>query len=188
MKLKLLVTIIITSILSTLFLIIYFDVYNDNKQEILNEEYYYITSLLYNNELILDNWIDELKKFLLLVSKEKVYISIVENKDSKDKTKEKLATFQKWCNENNYKNTFFFDRIVTWRSRIQFLSELRYLALLPLFDLKNWNYNKTKIVFISDVIYKAGDLKRLILTNNGDYDIACPLDFVYRFYDFWITR
>ena len=47
------------------------------------------------------------------------------------------------------------------------------------------NFNKTRILFLNDIIYNYEDIIRLIGTNGRDYDVVCPLDFYNNgaFYD-----
>lgn len=41
---------------------------------------------------------------------------------------------------------------------------------------------------MNDIWYQTEDIIELLTTNNGEYDIACAMDFYFRFYDGWVTR
>jgi len=72
------------------------------------------------------------------------------------------------------------------RERINFLSQIRQLAVDPLFLLP-WDLAKTKVIFINDIIYNFYDIIKLIDTNDQNYDAVCGLDFYVAFYDTWVS-
>lgn len=46
-----------------------------------------------------------------------------------------------------------------------------------------------KVLFVNDVFFSESDALRLIETRNGDYDMACAMDFdLVKLYDTWVAR
>lgn len=160
--------------------------------KILNGHYLFITALLKDNGSIIDNWTRELHKVTKQVKPlcRKVFISILENNDSADKTGEKLVTFKKELDKEGTPNWIVTEKIIhrqSWDDRISYLTRLRNKALEPLKSL-HWDAQRTKILFFNDIWYEADDIFSLLATNQGKYDMACALDYFYRFYDDWVTR
>ena len=181
-----------------LFLLRLFEVYFNNnlfvyiipKKYLLDkEENYFICANIYNNEIILPNWIEQMKKLIFFLGPEKVFISILENGDSNDKSQIYLNNFREYLNSKKIKNKIITTPIIIkkGKERIQFLSELRNKVLEPIYSLKN--INKTRILFLNDIIYNYQDVIKLIGTNKRNYDVACPLDFEGKasFYDTWVS-
>ena len=86
-----------------------FWIYFSSKEEILssdniNNTKYYICSIICNAETIIVDWISQLKLLIDFLGKENVYISILENADSKDNTAIYLSDFKNYLDENNIKN------------------------------------------------------------------------------------
>ena len=152
-------------------------------------EKYYICANIFNNEEILPNWINEMKKLITYLGIKNVYISIFENGDSIDNSGEILNNFSIYLSNLSIPNKIVTQHIVNkkGRERINFLSEIRNKALEYLYEIPNINYNKTRILFLNDIIYKYQDVIKLISTNNRNYDVACPLDFYLGFYDTWVS-
>jgi hypothetical protein len=47
----------------------------------------------------------------------------------------------------------------------------------------------TSVLFVNDVFFSVSDAMRLLLTRDGDYDMACSMDFdLVKFYDVWVSR
>ena len=60
----------------------------------INETKYYICSIICNAETIIVDWITQLKLLIDYLGKENIYISILENADSKDNTAKYLSEFK----------------------------------------------------------------------------------------------
>ena len=153
------------------------------------EEKYYICANIFNNEKILPNWIKQMKKLISYLGIKNVYISIFENGDSSDRSAEYLNKFRDYLNNKKIPNKIVTTHVVEkkGKKRIEFLSEIRNKALEFLYELPNINYNKTRILFLNDIIYNYQDVIKLIATNGRDYDVACPLDYIFCFYDIWVS-
>ena len=65
-----------------------------------------------NMEGIIVNFIEEMKKLINYLGKENVIISIVENGDSKDKTRDYLKEFKTYLDKNKIINKFILKREV----------------------------------------------------------------------------
>ena len=155
-----------------------------------NNTKYYICSIICNIEPIIIDWIAQMKLLIDYLGKENIYISILENQDSKDNTREYLKEFKKYLDENNIKNKIILEKIADkgQKERIVYLGELRDLSLNYLFEIENLNFTNTKIIFFNDIIYRYQDVIKLIGTNNGDYDAVCAMDFYEGFYDAWASQ
>jgi len=160
---------------------------------------FYITAMVVNMEVIINNFIEQMKKLIIYLGKENVIISIVENGDSEDKTNDYLKEFQNYLNKNKIINRFVLNHVVDdprkkihpfrkfGKLRIQFYAILRNKCLEFLYDLPNLDFNNTKIIFFNDIYFKYEDIINLISTNNEDYDAVCAMDFSDIFYDRWVS-
>ena len=179
-------------------------IYFNNKEKVLpvsssKNITFYITALVVNMEGILINFIEEMKKLIYFLGKENVIISIVENGDSKDKTRHYLRKFKTYLDKNNIINKFILRKEVEdprmkfhhfkkyGPLRIKFFSILRNRCLDLIYEIPNLNFENTKIIFFNDIYYKYEDIINLISTNNEDYDAVCALDFDNYFYDRWVS-
>ena len=160
---------------------------------------FYISAIIVNMEGILVNFIEEMKKLIFYLGKENVILSIVENGDSKDKTRDYLTEFKAYLDKNKIINKFVLKREIEdprkkihpfkryGPLRIVFLSLLRNKSLDFIYEIQNLNLDNTKIIFFNDIYYKYEDIINLISTNNEDYDAVCGLDFNTNFYDRWVS-
>jgi len=160
---------------------------------------FYITAMVVNMEGIIVNFIEEMKKLIYYLGKENVIISIVENGDSRDKTRDYLKEFKTYLDKNKIINKFILRKVIEdprkkirpFRKygplRIKFYSELRNKCLDFIYEIPNLNFDNTKIIFFNDIYYKYEDIIELISTNNEDYDAVCALDFDNYFYDRWVS-
>ena len=160
---------------------------------------FYITAMIVNMEGIIINFIEEMKKLIYYLGKENVILSIVENGDSKDKTRYYLREFKIYLDKNKIINKFILKKKIEdprkkfhpFRKygplRIQFYSLLRNKCFDLLYEIPNLNFNNTKIIFFNDIYYKYEDIINLISTNKEDYDAVCALDFKRFFYDRWVS-
>ena len=175
-----------------------FWIYLTSKEEILssddeNHTKYYICSIICNAETIIVDWISQLKLLIDFLGKDNVYISILENADSRDNTPIYLSEFKKYLDENNIKNKIILEKILEKgeKERIVYLGQLRDLSMDYLYEIKNLNFSNTKIIFLNDIIYRYQDVIKLLSTNGGtydSYDSVCALDFYEGFYDSWASQ
>ena len=160
---------------------------------------FYVTAMIVNMEGIIVNFIKEMKKLINYLGKENVIVSILENGDSKDKTRVFLREFKIYLDKNKIINKFILRREVDdprkklhpfkkyGPLRIQFYSILRNKCFDLMYEISNFNFDNTKIIFFNDIYYKFEDIIHLISTNNEDYDAVCALDFKKTFYDRWVS-
>lgn len=160
------------------------------KEDFIQEdEKFLIVANLFNNEYILPNWIFQMKLLINYLGPKNIYVSIFENGDSNDTTITLLRDFESYLNNSKISN-----KIVTTpqtskgkKERIEYLKELRNLALDYIYEIPNLNFNKTKILFFNDIIFTYEDVIKLLSTNKGDYDVVCGMDFYESFYDTWVS-
>jgi hypothetical protein len=160
---------------------------------------FYITGMIADMEGIIINFIEEMKKLINYLGKDNVILSIVENGDSKDNTRDYLKEFKTYLDKNKITNKFILRKeIIDPRKnsypfikygplRIKYLSMLRNKCLDLMYEIPNLNFDNTKIIFFNDIYYKYEDIINLISTNNEDYDAVCGLDFDDSFYDRWVS-
>ena len=159
----------------------------------INNTKYYICSIICNAETIIVDWIAQMKLLIDYLGKENIYISILENADSKDNTAKYLSEFKKYLDENNIKNKIILEKILEKgdKERIVYLGKLRDLSMNYLYEIPNLNFSNTKIIFFNDIIYRYSDIIKLLSTNGGtydSYDSVCGLDFYEGFYDSWASQ
>ena len=155
---------------------------------------FYITAILCNIMPIIDDYISEMKKLINYLGPENVMISLIENGDSKDGTREYLIEYQKFLNDSKIINEINIDHEIcksnnSWNvfTRIDFLSRLRNRAFELIYKTKKFDYQNTKIIYLNDIIYSYEDIIKLLSTNNEDYDAVCAMDFNIYFYDTWAS-
>ena len=156
--------------------------------------------MIANMEGIIVNYIEEMKKLINYLGKKNVIISIVENGDSKDKTRDFLRDFKTYLDKNNITNKFILTReIEDIRNKTSYIPnkfysiKLIYYSILRnkcfdlIYEIPNLNFDNTKIIFFNDIYYKYEDIINLISTNNEDYDAVCASDFNEFYYDRWVS-
>lgn len=130
---------------------------------------------------------------------ENIIVSIVENGDSTDKTREYLKLFQKYLNKQKIINKFILNHIIDdprkkifpfekyGPLRIKYYAKLRNKCFDLLYDIPNLDFNKVKIIYFNDIIFEFEDIINLLSTNHEDFDAACGMDFSEFFYDRWVS-
>jgi len=148
--------------------------------------------MVVNMEKTIKNFIEQMKKLIIYLGEKNVIVSIVENGDSKDKTKQYLREFQKYLTKRKIINRIILNHEVDdprkkrqsfkdyGALRIQFYAVLRNKCLKFLYDLTNIDFN-------NDIYFQYEDIINLIVTNNEDYDAVCAMDFSMHFYDRWVS-
>ena len=182
-------------------------IYFNNKEKTLpistsKNTTFYITAMIANMEGIIVNFIEEMQKLINYLGKQNVIISIVENGDSKDKTRDYLIEFKTYLDKNQIINKFILTNEVEdprkklnsseylekkGELRIVFYSILRNKCFDFMYEIPNFDFDNTKIIYFNDIYYKYEDIINLISTNNEDYDAVCALDFDHSFYDRWVS-
>ena len=155
-----------------------------------NNTKYYICSIVCNIEPIAIDWIGQLKLLIDYLGKQNIYVSILENEDSKDNTRAYLKELEKYLNENKIPNKIILDKIAYKgnKERIVYLGQLRDLSMNFLYEIEDLDFSNTKIIFLNDIIYRYQDIIKLIGTYNGTYDAVCAMDFYEGFYDAWASQ
>ncbi|ORX90897.1 hypothetical protein K493DRAFT_304522 [Basidiobolus meristosporus CBS 931.73] len=163
--------------------------------DIDSSEKYFIAANLYNNEAILPQWSRELLRLVSTLGPASVYISIVES-NSKDGTKQFLRKFDKLLDQQGIRHRIRMsddadtsNRII---NRIPFMAEIRNQALEPFYETysaTNQSERYDRILFFNDIVFTSEQILHLLDTNQGNYDMACSIDFDYSgLYDRWVAR
>lgn len=92
-------------------------IYFNRKEKILpiassKHTTFYITAMIFNMEKIINNFIEQMKYLIFYLGEKNVIISIVENGDSFDKTKEYLKSFQDYLNKKKIINKFLMKHVI----------------------------------------------------------------------------
>ena len=165
---------------------------------------FFIAATVHNMEKIIDDYFIEMKKLINYLGKENIIISIMENGDSTDKTREKLYEFMEYLNETEIVNRIIIEHEIDdprknesdpyslennflSNLRIKYYSELRNRCLDFIYEIPNLNFSNTKVIFFNDIIFEYENIINLLSTNNEDYDAVCGLDFYDCFYDSWVS-
>ena len=184
-------------------------VHRNNKDKILpiataRNTTFFIAATIHNMEKIIDDYFIEMKKLINYLGNENVIISIMENGDSTDKTREKLVEFMEYLNDTEIVNRIILDHEIDdprknesdpyslennflSNLRIKYYSQLRNRCLDFIYDIPNLNFSNTKVIFFNDIIFEYENIINLLSTNNEDYDAVCGLDFYDCFYDSWVS-
>lgn len=155
----------------------------------------YIAINLHNNEQILPDMVLQLQKLIECIGSKHIYISIFES-GSSDQTRLQLELFHYLLNRLNVPHWIEHrSRLrMTNQHRIEYLSEVRNTALIPLWDQFMRGVRYRKILFLNDVFFCAEDaLELLYQSERQQSDLACGLDFDIDdfglgFYDTWVAR
>ena len=161
---------------------------------------FYITSNIVNIQDIIENFIHQLKNLINYLDEKNVVVSIVENGDSKDETREHLKDFQNYLKEKNILNKFYLEKVIEdprkvrnpfekySRLRIEYFANLRNKCLEFLYELPNIDFNNTIIIFLNDIVFSYEDIINLLSTNKEDFDVVCGLDMNKNtFHDRWVS-
>ena len=162
--------------------------FNKNSNKTNSNTIYYISSIVFNIEPIIKDWIGEMKKLINYLGPENVIVSIYENGDSTDKTRKYLKFFENYLINKKVLNLINTEKIEEKEGvdRIRFLARLRNRALDLLYNI-DIDFSNTKIIFFNDIIFRFEDIVKLIATNNGNYDSVCGMDYYESFYDTWAS-
>lgn len=178
----------------------------------LGREKVFITSIHWNNELILrSHWNDAVIELVQEIGRENVFVSVQES-GSFDDSKGALRDLDARLEELGVARAILLDDtthlddihkqpeetgwIHTPRGelelrRIPYLAKLRNLVMQPMYELeRQQGYKFDKVLFLNDVIFSNRDVRNLFATRGGEYAAACSLDFSkpYRFYDTFALR
>lgn len=155
----------------------------------------FIASNLYNNEKILPSYSQSLKQLVHIIGADNAYVSIYES-HSQDKTKVLLQQLDYDLSAMHVDRRILSDdRSIRQdihspgEDRIDFLAQVRNIAMEPLAANINASRPFTHVLWINDVLFDPHDAYNLLSTNNGDYDQVCAVDYIGNgFYDTWVTR
>ena len=137
-------------------------VYFNNKEKTLpisssKNTTFYITAMVCNMEDIMHNYINQMKKLINYLGYQNVIISIIENGDSQDQTRQYLKEFQEFLNRNKIINEILLNHeiddprnktvpfIRNSPLRIKFYAQLRNRCFDLLYKLHNIDFNNIKI-------------------------------------------
>ena len=200
---------IIAFLVAIKIIIFYYDsklwIYFNEKENILpistsKNTKFYITACVLNMEPIIVDYILEMKKLIEYLGENNIIVSIVENGDSDDKTRDYLLQFKKYLNSKNIPNKFVLThetedprdnanitRKMRKYLRIKYLATLRNRCFDFLYQIPNLDFENLKVINFNDIVFSYEDVIKLLATNNEDYDVVCAMDYYFNFYDNWVS-
>ena len=200
---------LIACLISIKIIIFYYEsklwIYFNKKENILpittsKNTKYYITACVLNMENIIIDYINEIKKLINYLGENNIIISIVENGDSKDNTRQYLKEFKQYLDSKNIPNKFVLEhetedprnqKNITIETknygRILYLSILRNRCFDFIYQIPNLDFENLKIINFNDIVFSYEDIIKLLSTNKEDYDAVCAMDFYFNFYDNWVS-
>ncbi|KIJ60124.1 glycosyltransferase family 69 protein [Hydnomerulius pinastri MD-312] len=156
-----------------------------------NQEKIFIAAMFYNNEQVIPYWSDSLIKAIRYLGTENVFVSIIES-HSDDQSPVLLRKLNHQLSEMHVSRRILIqDDLITkpddmgGNNRIDFLAALRNRALEPLVEKGGYD----KVVFSNDIFIEPETFIELLNTADGEYDMACGMDFGhFGAYDMWVLR
>ncbi|KAH7884203.1 glycosyltransferase family 69 protein [Phlebopus sp. FC_14] len=151
----------------------------------------FIAAMFRDNEKVIPYWADSLIKTVLYLGSDNVFVSIVESHSS-DRSSElllkldaRLAALQVSRRILTQDDAVERPDDMGGNNRIEFLAALRNRALEPLVEEGGYD----KVVFSNDIFIEPETFVELLNTAEGQYDIACGMDFAHLgSYDMWVLR
>ncbi|KAJ6479530.1 cryptococcal mannosyltransferase 1-domain-containing protein [Mycena vitilis] len=152
----------------------------------------FIAAMFYNNADVVPYWTTEITKLIHYLGPDNVFVSIAESY-STDSTPALLRTFDKTLEKLGVPRRILTQdtslvrppSMLTALPRVEFLAAVRNLAIEPLVERGGYD----RLLFSNDVFIEAESIVELLNTQDGEYDMACGLDFGNRgLYDLWVLR
>jgi len=161
---------------------------------------YFIAANLYNSAKVLPSWTKNMKLIIKHIGPSNIFISIYES-NSQDGTQEMLRKFKEELVELGVGNEVVTKegtrgQWVNSSARITYMAGIRNKLLEPLRVMGDQDGRSfEKVVFFNDVYFdwsaplplpvllgrgtnpRIGSIVHLLKTKDGDYDLACALDF-----------
>jgi hypothetical protein len=134
--------------------------------------------MFYNNERVIPYWHDSLIKVIHYLGPDNVFVSIVESHSTDGSPQLLEALDADLARMGVMRRILTEDEAVpkpddmNGNNRIEFLAATRNRAMEPLLM---GGYDR--VVFSNDIFIEPESLVELLETNDGDYDMACGLDF-----------
>ncbi|GJE89691.1 glycosyltransferase family 69 protein [Phanerochaete sordida] len=151
----------------------------------------FIAAALYNNQDVLPYWTRTMLDVITYLGTNNVYVSVVES-NSDDRTPDLLRELDAALAQRNVRRRILISDTavprppdMAWNNRIDFLAAVRNRALEPLVEQGGYD----KVVFSNDIFIEPESVVELLETADGNYDMACALDFGhFGAYDMWVLR
>ncbi|KAJ7607574.1 capsular associated protein [Roridomyces roridus] len=156
---------------------------------------YLIAANLYDYAVHLPVWTKQMGLLINHLGRQNVLVSVYES-NSHDQTKALLRDFEKQLKTAGVRSHVVLDtdgrRREGWamngHERVQYMADMRNKALEPLqggLDGRSFD----KVIFFNDVYFEWKSILRLLATKEGNFDLACGLDFDgIGLYDTWVIR
>ncbi|KAF7327320.1 Glycosyltransferase family 69 protein [Mycena kentingensis (nom. inval.)] len=153
----------------------------------------FIAAMFYDNEDVVPYWTRQITRLVNYLGPDNVFISIVESY-SADATPALLLDFASYLSAQQVPHRIIVQdttiprpsSMETAPPRIDFLAATRNRAIEPLLQSAQ---PFDRIIFSNDIFVEAESIVELLNTNNGQYDMACGVDFQqWGLYDLWVAR
>ncbi|KAJ7183288.1 cryptococcal mannosyltransferase 1-domain-containing protein [Mycena filopes] len=148
--------------------------------------------MFHNNAVVLPYWTREIVKLINYLGPDNVFVSILESYSTDasptilrelDKTLQKMGVARRILTDDiSIRRP---DSMKTTPRRIEYLAALRNYAIEPLVAQGGYD----RLLFSNDIFLEADAMVELLDTKDGEYDMACGLDFGgWGLYDLWVLR
>ncbi|KAH7906326.1 glycosyltransferase family 69 protein [Hygrophoropsis aurantiaca] len=155
------------------------------------QEKIFIAAMFSNNHEVLPYWSDTLIKTIHYLGTNNVFVSVVESHSDDNSPDLLRALDRKLAHIGVARRILTEDESINkpedmgGNNRIDFLAAIRNRALEPL--MENGGYDK--VIFSNDIFIEPETIVELLETAEGEYDMACGLDFAhFGAYDAWVLR
>ena len=152
------------------------------KENMINlKDKYFICSILpYYGQNSFFKFIWELRFLILYLGPEKVYVSLFDNNSTVGESARNQYSRDLEEFFIIYNVSYKFDKnklydFKNYDSYISYYIDWYNHALEYLYEIKDLDYENTKIIFTEEIDFYYQDIIRLLSTNKGNFDIVCPL-------------
>lgn len=139
----------------------------------------FIAAMFFNNERVIPYWSNSLIQAIHYLGEDNVFVSILES-GSRDRSRKLLRQLDDRLDAMRVARRILTEDTAITKpedmggsDRIDFLSALRNRALEPLVEMGGYD----KVMFSNDIYIEPESIVELLKTADGEYDMACGMDF-----------
>ena len=139
----------------------------------------FIAAMFSNHKRVIPYWSNSLIQAIRYLGEDNVFVSILES-ESKDESPALLRQLDDRLGAMNVPRRILTQETMISKpenmsnqERIHYLSALRNFALEPLLEMGGYD----KVIFSNDVYVEPESIVELLKTANGEYEMACAMDF-----------
>ncbi|KAJ7035995.1 cryptococcal mannosyltransferase 1-domain-containing protein [Mycena alexandri] len=139
--------------------------------------------MFHNNAAVIPYWTTEMTKVINYLGPDNVFVSIVESYS--DTSSALLRGFDHKLEAMHVPHLILTDETSIPRPSQRRRTSVRNLVIEPLVAKGGYD----RLLFTNDIFFQAESVVELLHTKNGEYDMACSMDFQHSgLYDLWVLR